>query len=258
MFSRWFFPLAAGFAWAIGLGSTRLSAVDYRAARSVHLGFPAPEGDLFYQELIIEHSVNGSYFMAAGWDTGYFGLQQLNSPSNTVVIFSVWDPTQGDDAKAVKEADRVELLNPGDGVRIKRFGGEGAGGQCMAPFAWQLGGTNRFLLHAEVQTNKTAYTAFLWRPERGDWWRLATFRTRTGGRPLKGYYSFVEDFRRDGRSAHELRRAQFRNGWVRSTAGHWVALTRARFTGSGAEWSRRTTSIRGRRAMVSFWRREVN
>ncbi|MFM7099725.1 MAG: DUF3472 domain-containing protein, partial [Verrucomicrobiota bacterium] len=64
----------------------------------------------------------------------------------------------------------------------------------------------------------------------------ATFRTRTGGQPLKGYYSFVEDFRRDGKSVGETRRARFGNGWVRTRAGDWVALTRARFTASGAEW----------------------
>lgn len=210
--------------------------VEYRAARSVHLGYPAPEGELFCTEMVIEQSVNGSYFMAAGWNTGYFGLQQLGSPTNKVVIFSVWDPTTGDDPGAVKTEDRVELLHEGEGVRIKRFGGEGTGGQCMAPFAWELGQTNRFVLRGEVQDRKTAYTAWIWRHDRQDWWKLATFRTRTGGKPLLGYYSFVEDFRRDKKSVHETRRARFGNGWLRTTKGEWVALNRARFTASGAEW----------------------
>ncbi len=112
-----------------------------RAARSVHLGFPAPDAALFYNEMVVAESVNGSYFMACGWNTGYFGLQQLGSPTNKVVIFSVWDPTKGDNPNAVKPEDRVELLHEGegDGVRIRRFGGEGTGGQCMAPFAWKIG-----------------------------------------------------------------------------------------------------------------------
>ncbi len=59
---------------------------------------------------------------------------------------------------------------------------------------------------------------------------------RTGGKPLSGYYSFVEDFRRDTKSVHETRRARFGNGWLRTTKGDWVALNRARFTASGAEW----------------------
>lgn len=212
------------------------AAAEFRAARSVHLGYPAPEGELFYNEMVVEQSVNGSYFMAAGWNTGYFGIQQLGSPTNKVVIFSVWDPTSGDDPNAVRGEDRVELLHEGEGVRIKRFGGEGTGGQCMAPLPWKLGETNRFVLRGEVQDKKTAYTAWVWRHDRQDWWKLATFRTRTGGKPLSGYYSFVEDFRRDGKSVRETRRARFGNGWLRTARGDWVSLGRARFTASGAEW----------------------
>jgi hypothetical protein len=212
-----------------------------RAARSVHLGYPAPDGELFYTEMVVEESVNGSYFMACGWNTGYFGIQQLWKPDDKVVIFSVWDPTQGDDPGAVKPEDRVEVLFEGEGVRIKRFGGEGTGGQCLAPFAWKLGETNRFLIRGEAQDRKTAYTAWVFRHDKQGWWKLATFRTRTGGQPLKGYYSFIEDFRRDGKSAQESRRARFRNGWVKTTSGEWVALTKARFTASGAEWEAKDT-----------------
>src|SRR5829696_5814224 len=135
--------------------------------------------------------------MACGWDTGYFGIQQLNSATNKVVIFSVWDPGKGNDPKAVKDEDRVENLFAGEGVRIKRFGGEGTGGQSMSPFAWNIGQTNRFVIHSETQSNKTAYTAWIFDVAKSDWRKLATFRTRTGGRGLRGYYSFVEDFRRD-------------------------------------------------------------
>lgn len=216
-------------------------APAYRAARSVHLGYPAPDGDLFFTEMIIEQSVNGSYFMACGWNTGYFGLQQLWKPEDKVVIFSVWDPTQGDDPGAVGVEDRVEVLHEGEGVRIKRFGGEGTGGQCMAPFPWKIGETNRFLLRAEVQDRKTAYTAWVYQPEKQTWWKLATFRTRTGGQTLKGYYSFVEDFRRDGQSALDVRRARYGGGWVRQGPDAWTPLANARFTASGAEWEAKET-----------------
>ena len=57
--------------------------------------------------------------------------------------------------------------------------------------------------------------------------------------PLKGYYSFVEDFRRDGASVGETRKARFGNGWVKTTAHDWVPLNRARFTASGADWEAR-------------------
>ena len=207
-----------------------------RAARSVHLGYPAPESVLFYTEMIIDRSVNGSYFMACGWNGGYFGLQQLSSETNKVAIFSVWDPTNGNDPKAIRIEDRVETLFAGEGVRIKRFGGEGTGGQCMMPFPWRIGLTNRFAVEAEVSDEKTSYTAWLFDSGTDAWKRLATFRTRTGGRLLRGFYSFVEDFRRDGRSAGEARRARFGPGWVRTQPGQWTALKRARFTASNAKW----------------------
>jgi hypothetical protein len=213
---------------------------SFRAARSVHLGYPAPDGELFYNELVVERSTPGSYFMACGWNTGYFGIQELAdrgaATGSKVVIFSVWDPTRGDDPDRVNAGDRVEVLHEGKGVKIRRFGGEGTGGQCMAPLGWKEGQTNRFLLRGEIQGPKTAYTAWVWRAEPGEWWKLATFRVRTGGLPLKGYYSFIEDFRRDGKSVGDLRRARCQNGWVRDAKGAWTPLGRARFTASGADW----------------------
>lgn len=212
------------------------SAEPFRAARSVHLGYPASDAIAFYNEMLVEQSVNGSYFMACGWNTGYFGIQQLNSETNKVVIFSVWDPSKGDDPKAVKTEDRVEVLYEAPGVRIKRFGGEGTGGQCMAPLAWHVGETNRFVIQAEAADDKTAYTAWVMNGETDGWRKLATFRTRTGGKLLKGLYSFVEDFRRDVRSVHDTRRALFGPPWVQTPDGAWSPLSVARFTASNAEW----------------------
>src|SRR3712207_16221 len=76
-----------------------------RAARSVHLHYPAPEADAFYNEMTVEQSVPGSYFMACGFRHGYFGIQEL-SRGRKVVIFSVWDPTRGDDAAKVPVEQR--------------------------------------------------------------------------------------------------------------------------------------------------------
>jgi hypothetical protein len=209
-----------------------------KAARSVHLGYPAPEGLYFYNELVVEQSVNGSYFMACGWNTGYFGIQQLGSSDDKIVLFSVWDPTKGDDANAVKSEDRVEVPYEGEGVRIKRFGGEGTGGQCLWEYHWHLGQTNRFLIGAEVEGQKTSYTAWIYATN--VWKQLATFRTRTRGMPLRGYYSFIEDFRRDGASARQERRARFGKGWVQTTDRRWVPLSQARFTASNADWESKT------------------
>jgi hypothetical protein len=211
-------------------------SVEPRAARSVHLGWIAPEGDLFYQEMTIERSVPGSYFMAAGWNTGYFGLQELSSSTNKIVLFSVWDRAKGNNPTAVPEDQRVEVMKRDPDVIIKRFGGEGTGGQCKWNYLWKTGEVYRFVVQAVVQSNKTAYAGYFFHNEENRWKHLVTFRTLTGGSSLKGYYSFVEDFRRDGRSVRESRRATFTDGWVRTTDQKWLQLTRGRFTASNATW----------------------
>ena len=211
-----------------------------RAARSVHLGWQAPEADWFYLEMTVRESVPGSYFMACGWNTGYFGIQELGD-RRKVVIFSVWDPTRGDDPNQVAAEDRVELVAQRPDVRIRRFGGEGTGGQCMASCEWEIGKPMPFLLGARIEGEKTAYAGYVWNERKSQWEQLVSFRVRTGGQPLRGLYSFVEDFRRNYQSAKQVRSADFGNGWVRSVAGDWVPLDKARFTASGAEWEARET-----------------
>jgi hypothetical protein len=218
-----------------GFSGLWAAAQPFRAARSVHWGWAAPDATLFYKEMVVDRSTTGSYFMACGWNTGYFGIQELGD-GRKVAIFSVWDPTRGDDPAAVTPEQRVELLHEGAGVRIKRFGGEGTGGQCMMDFDWGLGQTNRFLVRASRANGTTAYEGHLWMPRLNAWKHLVTFRTRTGDKPFNGFYSFVEDFRRDSKSVQETRTARFGNGWVKTPDGHWVALRRARFTASNAEW----------------------
>src|SRR6187549_867624 len=102
--------LALCVAGLMGCATFSSSAVEPRAARSVHLHFAAADGDLFYNEVTVEQTTGGSYFMACGWNSGYFGMQELRSPAKKVVIFSVWDPTKGDDANKVPLEQRVEVL----------------------------------------------------------------------------------------------------------------------------------------------------
>ena len=205
--------------WSLS-GWAAETAAPPRAARSVHLGYRAPDAALFYNEMIVLQSTPGSYFMAAGWNTGYFGIQELDN-SRKVILFSVWDPTQGDDPNAVKQEQRVECLYNAPDVRIRRFGGEGTGGQCMGSFDWKIGETQRFVVTAAADGDKTAYAGYVWLNGRNEWKHLVTFRTRTGGQSLRGLYSFIEDFRRDGRSVQEVRRARFGDGWVKTASGEW-------------------------------------
>lgn len=208
-----------------------------RAARSVHLTYSVGQlstSEAFYNECTVQQSVPGSYFMACGFKRGYFGIQE-QANGRKVVIFSVWDPAKGDNPKAVPLEQRVEVPFQGEGVEVKRFGGEGTGGQSFFPYDWKIGETCRFFVRVTVDGEKTAYAAYFWLADKKAWKHLATFRTRTGGEYLTGLYSFVEDFRRDTKSALQTRRASFGNTWALAQ-NEWRPLLRARFTASSATW----------------------
>ena len=204
-----------------------------KACRSVHLGYPAGAGTAFYNEVTVEKSARGTYFAVCGWNKGYYGIQELAN-GRKLLLFSVWDSGQND-PQAVDEGRRVKLLHQGEGVRIGRFGGEGSGGQSFFDYDWKAGETYRFLVTATSDGDRTAYAGWFFVPEENAWKHLVTFSTITaangaGGRPLGGYYSFVEDFKRDVKSAAQPRIAEFGGGWVRGIEGRWTPLTRARFT----------------------------
>jgi hypothetical protein len=201
------------------------------ACRSVHLGYPAPAGTAFYNELTVEASADGTYFMACGWGKGYFGIQELAS-GKKVVLFSVWDPAAGQDPAKVPDEKRVKMLERDDKVRAGRFGNEGTGGQAFFDFDWKVGETYRFLITARPDGDgRTAYAGYFFVPGDRAWKHLVTFSTPTGkDELLREYYSFVEDFRRNRVSTTKVRKAEFGNGWVKTVGGDWVSLSKARFT----------------------------
>jgi Domain of unknown function (DUF3472)/Domain of unknown function (DUF5077) len=213
----------------VGSGVRADDRLAGKACRSVHLGYTAAEGVAFYNEVTVDRSAPGTYFCACGWNKGYFGIQELGD-GKKVVIFSVWDSNQ-DDPKAVAEDKRVKLLHQGEGVRIGRFGGEGSGGQSFLDYDWKPGATYRFLVTAKVNGDRTEYSGRFQGPDDKDWRHLVTFSTVTGGTNLGGYYSFVEDFQRDGASLTKERKAHFGDAWVKPVHGDWQPASKARFTG---------------------------
>jgi len=211
---------------ASGGASERLKGI---ACRSVHLQYPAPEGVAFYNEVTVEKSSEGTYFCVCGFRMGYFGMQELWR-GKKVLIFSVWEPGRQQRPDEVEESRRAKCLFAAPDVRVRRFGHEGTGGQSFFDYDWETGRTYRFFVAAEVRGERTAFAAYFYLPEKGRWKHLVTFSTLAGGKGLRGYYSFVEDFRRNRISATKVRKAYFGNGWVKTKAGRWAALTRARFT----------------------------
>jgi len=229
-FSRSTFAVAA----LLALMSTSASANEQLAGiacRSVHLAFPSEKSAAFYNEVTPLHSATGTYFCVCGWDKGYFGMQEVGD-GKKLLIFSVWD-SGNNDPNAVKEEQRTKLLFKDDKTRIGRFGGEGSGGQSFFDYTWKTGETYRFLVTAKVSGERTEYGGYFYVPEEKAWRHLVTFSTITGGQLMGGFYSFIEDFKRDKVSATIARNARFGNGWAKSADGSWRALRSAKFTADG-------------------------
>ncbi len=216
-------PLALALPWTAA--DEKLKDI---ACRSVHLRYPAPEGTAFYNEVTVDTSAPGTYFMVCGWNKGYYGIQELGN-GKKLLLFSVWDSGQND-PKKVADDQQVKLLHKDEKVRIGRFGGEGTGGQSFLDYDWTNGQTYRFLVTATPNNQRTEYAGYFYVPEEKAWKHLVTFSTITGGKYLSGYYSFVEDFRRDKVSTTKVRKAHFGNGWVQAKDGKWQSLRKAQFT----------------------------
>lgn len=220
------------------LAGARASTVERRNAASVHLGYDVPAAqrddvEWFYCEVTPRTDPIWSYYMATGWHRGYFGIQ-VNSPTERRVIFSVWDAgNEGIDRNKVAAADRVQLIEKGEGVYAGDFGNEGTGGHSHLKHAWRLGETFRFLVHAQRDeaAKTTTYTGWFWFAERKAWGLIASFKAPKDGNGLRGLYSFNENFH--GANGDLLRDCEFGCVFVRTRAGAWLPLRKARFTCDG-------------------------
>ncbi|WP_288380988.1 DUF3472 domain-containing protein, partial [uncultured Massilia sp.] len=86
-----------------------------RRGPSVHLGYTVPANtEYFYSEVTVPSGQDaiGSYYMANGFNGGYFGIQ-VKSPSERWVLFSVWDADNG---------AKTTLVSKGAGAIDNGFG----------------------------------------------------------------------------------------------------------------------------------------
>ncbi len=209
-----------------------------RQARSVHLGYrEIPAAQAVYGEVTVRECAPGSYFCAIGFNGGYMGIQEQGN-GRKVAIFSVWEPGDPFDFKAhpdkSPEDTRTKELYAGEGVRTRRFGGEGTGGQSMMDFDWKPGQPYRFCVSAESGGDPwIAFTGWIYRDETKSWFKMATFSTvAVKGKPrVSGVYSFVEDFRRNYESAGQVRRADFTHfAAFDPDKKSWIMADKAQFT----------------------------
>lgn len=200
---------------------------------SVHLGYTMPEkinAEWFYNEVTVPDSndVLHSYFMADGFNEGYFGMQ-VNSPTERRILFSVWSPYKTDDPKSIPEDQKVNMLKKGENVHAGEFGSEGSGGQSYLNYNWKAGATYKFLVHVKpVAQDRTEYTAYFYPPELKKWLLIASFSRPKTNTYLKHPHSFLENF--EPEQGTITRRVLFNNQWVCDKQGNWTELTKARFT----------------------------
>ena len=205
-----------------------------RRGPSVHLNYPVPEatGDIewFYTEINVPkgNDIPGSFFMAAGFGEGYFGMQ-VNSESERRILFSVWSPTKTDDPALIPADEKILLLIKGSNVHSGNFGNEGSGGQSYTIFPWKTAVNYRFLIKGIPSENtSTDYTAWFFAPGKGHWELIASFRRPKTETYLKHLHSFLENFIPENGDISRM--GIYSNQWVCNSKGKWSELCRARFT----------------------------
>lgn len=211
-----------------------------RQARSVHLqwkGIVKDAVDVKGAVTVTEEQTN-SYFMVIGFDGGYMGIQNVGS--RHYAIFSIWDPVGHEhDYKAkaddVAENLRAKVLYSAPGINVSRFGGEGTGAKTMFIHDWKVGKKVSFRVTAAPDgAQRVVFTGYI-----GDGVKeikiASVSRLSRGKKPvLRGVYSFVEDFWRNGHSKTLVRRAEFTDFASRASfEDAYVPVSAARFTADG-------------------------
>ncbi len=207
---------------------------DYwgRRGPSVHLGYDLPEGDTewFYNEVTVpeDGETMHSYYMAAGFGEGYFGMQ-YNSPAERRILFSVWSPFDTQDPKDIPDDQKIKMLRRGKDVHIGEFGNEGSGGQSYLRYPWKAGETYKFLMHVRPDGNgNTVYTAYFYATDDNEWRLIASFLRPQTDTWYRHPHSFLENFNPE--QGYLSRKVLFGNQWARSKEGKWTRLTDATFT----------------------------
>jgi hypothetical protein len=204
-----------------------------RRGPSVHMGYTIPGGETaewFYNEVTVPAGFDpvGSYFMANGFNEGYFGMQ-VNSATERRILFSVWSPANTDDANRIAPEDQVLLMRKGPGVNTGSFGNEGSGGQSYLVYNWTAGNTYKFLNRIRpISDGYTEYTAYFYASETGKWRLIAQWKRPKIQTYYKGAHSFLENF--NNTTGHITRKAYYRNQWVYTASGRWVELLNGKFT----------------------------
>lgn len=171
----------------------------------------------------------GSYYMALGFNGGYFGFQN-NRKGYRQVLFSVWNAGEdNDDPNAVHHSRQTQVIDKGEGVTARDFGGEGSGKQSFLKLDWLPDSTYTFLLHARrAGYDATDFSAWFYDCVSRRWLYISTLRRPNTRTLLTGLHSFLENF--DPRQGDKTRKAYYFDGWAKPAGADWIPLSRAYLT----------------------------
>lgn len=226
---------------AILIGSTDEKNIDFsrddfywsHRGPSTHLNYQIPDKikkvQYYYSEINVpkENDVVGTFYMANGFQYGYFGIQ-VNSEVERRILFSVWSPYKTDDPTSIPKEFRIQLLKKGKGVTTGKFGNEGSGGQSFKVFNWKPDLNYKFLLKAvPFKDNTTNFTAYFYDPEVKKWNLIASFKRPKTQEYLKRFHSFLECF--IPKQGTIERKAFYKNQWVYNKEG-WHEINSFKFS----------------------------
>lgn len=123
----------------------------------------------------------------------------------------------------------VRVLYSHPKANINRFGWEGTGVQCILPYSWMIGDVYQFEVRAIPHKERVEYSAYIKNSKEYEWTYLATYLALSDCEGIKGLYSFIEDFRRDGRTPFLRRSAIFVDGYIIDKQDNKYELRRAVF-----------------------------
>ena len=158
----------------------------------------------------------GTYYATIQWDGGYTGLQRAGSRYDRQLQFSMWNAPGFGDAQVVER---------GEGVVCRTFGGEGTGQACELEYPWNVGSTYRFEVTEQEMNGGSAMTLHVTDLAASQRRFVGTLRFARRAR-MNSFHMFVEDFwtRAEHCLAREVRSAAIRRAMI-LIDGEWQPIT---------------------------------
>eukprot|EP00931_Biecheleriopsis_adriatica_P118385 TRINITY_DN93800_c0_g1_i1.p1 TRINITY_DN93800_c0_g1~~TRINITY_DN93800_c0_g1_i1.p1 ORF type:complete len:659 (+),score=64.35 TRINITY_DN93800_c0_g1_i1:113-2089(+) len=168
-----------------------------------------------------EGLADSTYYMFGGFFCGYGGIQQLGNGRQTIT-FSVWNANIG---------ERAETLETGPGARASNFDGEGMG--CGVVYEegsenvkWSPGNIYTWLLRALPDGHATVFSAYIYKPEIGEWQFIASHCRPDPEALEQGRVESPGGFLEDPGHTAQRRMARYGPCWVQRPNGIWEAVVR--------------------------------